>query len=53
MTWDNIKDDRLVYTMYKTNRVHSIKLKDKPIAILNKYKDKWRIIYFPILFRPI
>jgi len=47
MTWNNIKDDRLVYTMYKTNRVHSIKLKDKPLAILNKYKTSGESFIFP------
>jgi integrase len=47
MTWDNIKDDRLVYTMYKTSRVHSIKLKDKPLAILAKYKTSGESFIFP------
>jgi len=47
MTWDNIKEDRLVYTMYKTSKVHSMKLKDKPIAILNKYKTSGESFIFP------
>jgi integrase/recombinase XerD len=47
MTWDNIKDDRLIYTMYKTNRVHSMKLKDKPLAILSKYKSSGNSFIFP------
>jgi integrase len=47
MTWDNIQDDRLVYKMYKTNKVHSLKLKDKPLAILDKYKNKDDTFIFP------
>jgi len=49
MTWDNIKDVRLVYTMYKTKKVHSLKLKDKPLAILEKYKDRGESFIFPFL----
>ena len=47
MTWDNIQDVRLVYTMYKTNKVHSLKLKEKPIAILEKYKGRDESFIFP------
>ncbi|MBN1183421.1 MAG: site-specific integrase [Bacteroidales bacterium] len=47
MTWDNIKEDRLVYTMYKTNKTHSLKLKEKPLAILEKYKDRGESFIFP------
>jgi integrase/recombinase XerD len=47
MTWDNIRDGRLVYKMYKTNRVLSMKLKDKPLAILEKYKSKGEVYIFP------
>jgi len=47
MTWDNVKDDRLVYTMFKTNKTHSLKLKDKPLAILEKYKDSGESYIFP------
>lgn len=47
MKWDNIQDVRLVYTMYKTNRVHSLKLKDKPLAILKKYSDRGESYIFP------
>jgi integrase/recombinase XerD len=47
MTWDNIKVDRLVYTMYKTNKVHSLKLKEKPLAILEKYKNSCESFIFP------
>ncbi|MBW6501247.1 MAG: site-specific integrase [Bacteroidales bacterium] len=47
MTWDNIKDDRLVYTMYKTNKVHSLKLLTKPLAILEKYKGRGESFIFP------
>lgn len=39
MTWDNIQDGRLIYRMYKTNKVLSLKLKEKPLAILEKYKE--------------
>ena len=28
MTWDNIQDGRLVYKMYKTNKLHSVILKE-------------------------
>jgi len=38
LTWSNIQNGRLVYTMYKTNRVHSLLLKDKPLAILDQYR---------------
>jgi integrase len=47
MTWDNIKDDRLVYTMYKTDKVHSLKLKEKPLAILERYKGSNESFIFP------
>ena len=47
MTWDNIKDDRLVYTMYKTNKAHSLKLKKKPLEILEKYKGNDDSYIFP------
>ena len=47
MKWDNIKDDRLVYTMFKTNKVHSLKLKEKPVAILEKYKGRGESYIFP------
>jgi len=47
MAWDNIKDDRLVYTMYKTNKIHSLKLKEKPLAILEKYKGRGESYIFP------
>ena len=47
MTWDNIKDGRLVYKMYKTNYVHSLKLTSKPLAILEKYKGRGESYIFP------
>lgn len=47
LTWDKVKDGRLVYTMYKTNKPHSVKLKDKPLAILEKYKDSGKSFIFP------
>ena len=47
LTWDNIQDGRLVYTMYKTNKAHSVKLKEKPLAILEKYKNSGESYIFP------
>ena len=47
LTWDNVKDGKLTYKMYKTNRVHSFKLKEKPILILEKYKGKDETYVFP------
>ena len=47
LTWDNIQDGRLVYTMYKTNKEHSLKLKEKPLAILEKYKGRGESYIFP------
>lgn len=47
LTWDNIQDGRLVYTMYKTNKEHSLKLKEKPLAILEKYKGRGELYIFP------
>jgi site-specific recombinase XerD len=38
LTWGNIHNGRLAYTMYKTNRNHSLLLKDKPLSILNQYR---------------
>jgi len=47
MTWENVKDDRLVYTMFKTNKTHSLKLKNKPSSILEKYKGRGESFIFP------
>jgi integrase len=47
LTWDNIQDGRLVYTMYKTNKEHSLRLKEKPLAILEKYKGRGESYIFP------
>jgi integrase len=47
LTWDNIQDGRLVYTMFKTSKVHSLKLKDKPKAILEMYRGKSETFIFP------
>ena len=47
MKWDNVMDERLVYTMYKTNKVHSLKLKEKPLMILEKYKENGESFIFP------
>ena len=33
--------------MYKTNKPHSVKLKEKPLAILEKYKDNGESFIFP------
>lgn len=49
MTWDNIQDGKLIYTMYKTNRVHSLKLKEKPLQILEIYRCKNGKYIFPYL----
>jgi integrase/recombinase XerD len=49
MTWDSVQDGRLVYTMFKTNKDHSVKLKEKPLAILEKYKGKEESFIFPFL----
>lgn len=47
LTWDNIQEDRLMYTMYKTSKPHSLKLKQKPLAILEKYKGRGESYIFP------
>ena len=47
LTWDNIQGERLIYTMYKTNKEHSLKLKEKPLAILEKYKGRGTSYIFP------
>lgn len=47
LTWKNIVDDRLIYQMYKTDKVHSLKLKEKPLAILKKYQDSGESFLFP------
>lgn len=47
LTWDNIQDGRLVYNMYKTNKVLSLKLKEKPLAILEQYKGRNESFIFP------
>jgi integrase/recombinase XerD len=47
MKWLNIRDERLVYTMYKTSKVHSLKLKEKPLVILDKYKGRGESFIFP------
>ena len=49
MTWDNILDGRLVYKMYKTGKPHSLILKEKPLAILELYKDNGQSFIFPFL----
>jgi integrase len=47
LTWDNIQDGKLVYKMYKTNKIHSLKLREKPLVILDKYKDQGESYIFP------
>ena len=49
MTWDNIQDGRLVYIMYKTAKPHSLILKEKPLAILEKYRSRNEYYIFPFL----
>lgn len=49
MTWDNIQDGRLVYKMYKTGKPHSLLLKEKPLAILELYKENGQSFIFPFL----
>lgn len=39
MKWSNIVKGRLVYRMYKTKMDHSVKLWDKPLAILEYYRE--------------
>jgi site-specific recombinase XerD len=47
LTWDNIKEGKLIYKMYKTNRILTLKLKEKPLAILEKYKRRGESFIFP------
>lgn len=47
LNWDSVKDGKLTYKMYKTNRVHSFKLKEKPTLILEKYNGNDEIFVFP------
>jgi integrase/recombinase XerD len=49
MTWDNIQDGRLVYNMYKTKKLHSLVLKEKPLAILENYRHNGESFIFPFL----
>jgi integrase len=49
MKWDNIQGGRLVYTMYKTDKLHSVNLKEKPLAILDSYRQKGDTFIFPFL----
>jgi integrase len=49
MTWDNIQDGRLVYNMFKTKKLHSLIIKEKPQAILEIYRDKGESFIFPFL----
>jgi site-specific recombinase XerD len=49
LTWNNIQDGRLVYKMYKTGKPHSLLLKEKPLAILELYKNSGESYIFPFL----
>ena len=49
MTWDNIQEGRLIYTMYKTDKLHSLILKEKPLLILELYKGRNDSYIFPFL----
>jgi integrase len=49
MTWDNVQDGRLVYKMFKTEKVHSLILKEKPLAILENYRHIENLYIFPFL----
>lgn len=49
LKWTNVIDGRLVYKMYKTSNILSIKLKEKPLAILEKYKNGGESYIFPYL----
>ena len=49
MKWDSVQDGRLVYKMYKTDKTHSLKLMEKPKAIINIYKDRKETYIFPFL----
>jgi integrase len=47
LKWENIQNGRVVYKMYKTNRIQSVKLLEKPNAILEKYKNGNGSYIFP------
>ncbi len=49
LTWDNVQNGRLNYKMYKTDRFHSLKLKEKPLHILEQYKGTNSTHIFPFL----
>jgi len=40
LKWGNIQNGKLVYTMFKTNRVHTLILKNRPLAILDLYRGE-------------
>jgi len=40
LQWKNVVDGRLVYQMHKTQKVHSVKLLDKPKQILKYYDSE-------------
>jgi integrase/recombinase XerD len=47
LTWENIQNGRLEYKMYKTNKVLSLRLLEKPLSILKEYKNKGESYIFP------
>lgn len=49
LKWDMIKNGRIAYNMYKTSKTHSLVLKEKPLAILEKYMNKDNTFVFPFL----
>jgi len=49
MSWDNIREGRLIYKMYKTAKPHTLNLLDKPLAILKLYKGRNNTFIFPFL----
>jgi len=49
MTWDNIQEKRLIYNMFKTKKLHSLVLKEKPLAILDTYRGGDNEYIFPFL----
>jgi integrase len=49
LTWDKIQNGRLIYNMYKTKKLLSLNLKEKPLAILEKYHNSGDSHIFPFL----
>jgi integrase/recombinase XerD len=47
LKWENVQNGRLTYRMFKTNNVHSLKLLEKPLAILDLYRESGESFIFP------